>query len=83
MMHREDPRPAPFGELPVAWKCENCHRWIPVSIGSFVVLVEDVADRWAYSGAIKKKGRFLRRMVVDPACRRKIMDVPGEEREDG
>lgn len=65
-------------EKPVAWRCENCRKWQPAKIGSSVILVDEIADRWAFSGSVKRKGRFLRRMVVCPPCRRSITDQEGE-----
>lgn len=63
---------------PVAWRCEHCRRWQPAAYPSVVILVDEIGDRWVTYGAVKKKVRFARRMVVCDPCRRSIADVPGE-----
>lgn len=62
----------PLGSRPVAWKCENCRQWIADSIAATVLLVDDIAREYVVAGAVRVRSRAMRKLVVCPACSRKI-----------
>jgi len=67
-----------MNEQAVAWRCENCRRWQPQRLASFALLVDDIAEGWYFVGAVKRRRRFSRLMVVCEPCRRSIVgDLPG------
>lgn len=45
---------------------------MPPELEAAVVVVDEVSQRWSHTGAVAVKGRFARKMVVCPPCRRSI-----------
>lgn len=63
---------------PVAWRCEQCRKFISKRAKSNVVYVEEISQRMGQRVGYATRGRFTRRMVVCTPCRRTISDVEGE-----
>lgn len=61
----------------VAWRCELDRTLHPMSEDSHLVYIEEVAQQWSHIGAVKTRGRFVRRMVVCRPCLRTITDLKG------
>ena len=62
----------PESDEPIAWKCEGCRKWMAPSIPAHVILVDDIGPLRQGRLGVSGCGRFLRRMVVDSACKRSI-----------
>lgn len=71
--------PDGLAERPVAWRCEHCRKLQPASIASSIILINETGERWNWAGNVARKGRFMRRMVVCPPCKQKIVEGPLDE----
>lgn len=70
---------APASTDPIAWRCELDRRFHPMTETSYLVFVDDVNQNVSIIGAVRARGRHVRRMVVCQPCRRTLENVEASQ----